>query len=67
MEGFKLNFEADTLYGVYRDALLLPIEHSLTEDDIKQMMQDRVTNWVSVLAAQPAEELPAEELPQDGE
>jgi len=66
MKGIKLNFEADTLYGAYRDALLLPIGHNLTEDDIKQMMQDRVANWVSVLTAQPAEELPAEEASQDG-
>jgi hypothetical protein len=61
MEGAKLNFEADTPYGVYRDTLILPVGHSLTKDDIEQMKQARVANWVAVLTAPPAEE-----PPQDG-
>jgi hypothetical protein len=65
MEGVKLNFEADTPYGVYRDTLILPADHNLTEHDIEQMMQARVANWVAALTAPPAEEPPAEEPPAE--
>lgn len=65
MDGVKLNFEADTPYGVYRDTLILPADHNLTEDDIEQMKQARVANWVAALTAPPAEEPPAEEPPAE--
>lgn len=61
MEGVKLNFEADTPYGVYRDTLILAADHNLTEDDIEQIKQTRVANWITAITTPPTEE-----VPQDG-
>lgn len=52
----KLDFEFQTQYGVYRDALYLEDNHSLTEQDIEAMKQERVDNWIAVITA-PSEEV----------
>jgi len=56
----KLDFEIQTQYGVYRDALYLEDNHSLTEQDIDAMKQERVDNWIAVITA-PSEEVILEE------
>jgi hypothetical protein len=52
----KLDFEFQTQYGVYRDALYLEDNHSFTEQDIEAMKQERVDNWIAVITA-PSEEV----------
>lgn len=42
----KLDFEFDTRYGAYRDALYLEDNHNFTEQDIEAMKQERLDNWI---------------------
>jgi hypothetical protein len=52
----KIDFEITTKYGVYRDALHLPDDHSFTQSEIDDMKQERVNNWIAIVEAPPAEE-----------
>ena len=52
----KLDFEFQTQYGVYRDALYLDDNHSFTEQEIEAMKQQRVNNWIAVIENPPAAE-----------
>lgn len=62
----KIDFEFQTEYGLYRDALWLPDDHGLTDEQIKAMQQARVNNWIAIVTAPPVEEiLPADEIPQE--
>lgn len=62
----KIDFEFQTEFGLYRDALWLPDDHGLTDEQIKAMQQARVDNWVAIVIAPPVEEiLPADEIPQE--
>lgn len=65
----KIDFEiTHPTYGVYRDALHLPDDHGLNEEQIKDMQQERFNNWVSIIENPPqAEEVvaPVEENPDD--
>lgn len=62
MEWVRIIFEAETPHGMYRDALHLPPDHGLTEEQIAAMKQERVDSWIAVITAPPVEE-----PPQDGE
>lgn len=58
----KIDFEFETTYGVFRDALHLPDDHGMTEDEIQAMKQQRLDNWLAIVNAPPAEETtPTEE------
>jgi len=52
----KFDFERDTQYGVYRDAITLPDDHGLSDADIEAMMQQRVDNWVAYVSNPPQPE-----------
>lgn len=56
----KIDFEFDTTYGVFRDALHLPDDHVFTESEISAMKQQRVDNWLAVVTAPPVEEVAGE-------
>jgi len=63
----KIDFEFETAHGIFRDALHLPDNHTLTDDEIQAMKQQRVDNWIAVVTAPPVEEVieeapPAEEV-----
>lgn len=47
----KIDFEFETKYGVYRDAIHLPEDHGLTDDEISAMKQQRVDNWIALIEA----------------
>ena len=70
MEWIRIIFEAETPHGMYRDALYLPPDHDLTDNQIEAMKQERVDNWIAVITAPPVavplQEAPVEEPPQDG-
>lgn len=51
----KIDFEFQTEYGIFRDALHLPDDHGLTEAEIAAMKQQRVDNWVAVVSSVPTE------------
>ena len=52
----KIDFEFDTQYGKFRDALHLPADHSFTEDDLNAMKQERLDNWLLAVENPPAPE-----------
>ena len=58
----KIDFEFDTPHGVFRDALHLPDDHGMTDDEIQAMKQQRLDNWLAIVNAPPVEET-AEETP----
>jgi len=45
----KIDFEANTQYGTFRDALHLPDDHNLSDAEIEAMKQQRVNNWINVV------------------
>lgn len=47
----KIDFEAETPYGTYRDALHYPDECVLTDEQIAAAKQKRVTDWVAMMDA----------------
>lgn len=59
----KLDFEFQTKYGVFRDALHLPDDHNHTQAEIMQMQQQRLDAWLAVIET-PPEEQPVEEIVQ---
>ena len=44
-----ISFFFDTKYGRYADALHLPDDHGLTDDEIEAMKQQRLSNWLAVI------------------
>ena len=51
----KLDFEFETQYGVYRDALYLEENHTFTDQEVDAMKQQRVDNWIDIIENPPAE------------
>jgi hypothetical protein len=51
----KIDFEFDSQYGVFRDALHLPEDHTFTNDEIQAMKQQRYDNWLAIVNAPPTE------------
>lgn len=56
----KINFEFDTPYGVFRDALHLPVDHTFTDAEIQVMKEQRRDNWIAVVSSPPVEEISGE-------
>lgn len=57
----KIDFEFDTPNGLFRDALHLADDHEFTTEEIEAMKQQRLDNWLAIVNAPPAEEVPAAE------
>lgn len=56
----KIDFEFQTVFGLFRDALHLPDDHGLTNEQIEAMKAERRDNWIAVVTAPPAEEVAGE-------
>jgi hypothetical protein len=52
----KIDFEFTTSYGVFRDALHLPDDHTFTDEQITAMKQERVDNWLFAVENPPEPE-----------
>lgn len=52
----KIDFEFTTSYGVFRDALHLPDDHTFTNEQITAMKQERVDNWLFAIENPPEPE-----------
>jgi hypothetical protein len=52
----KIDFEFQTQYGVFRDALHLPEEHDFSQEQIVAMQQERLDNWLFAVENPPAPE-----------
>jgi len=66
----KIDFEFETEYGVFRDALHLLDDHAFTDAEIQAMKNERVDNWIAAITAPSVEvetpvvvEVPSQELP----
>jgi hypothetical protein len=42
----KIDFEFQTKYGTFRDALYLQDDHTFTEAEIQAMKDMRLSNWI---------------------
>ena len=51
----KIDFEFQTPYGLFRDALHLPDNHGLTNEQIEAMKAQRRDNWIAIVTAPPAD------------
>jgi hypothetical protein len=56
----KIDFEFDSTYGVFRDALHLPDDHTFTDAEIEAMKQQRYDNWLAIVNAPPADVIDVE-------
>jgi hypothetical protein len=54
----KIDFEFDSQYGVFRDALHLPEDHGLSDAEIQALKQQRFDNWIAIVTAPPVESPP---------
>jgi hypothetical protein len=52
----KIDFEFQTKYGVFRDALHLPEDHSYTQEQIGELQAERLNNWLYSVENPPAPE-----------
>lgn len=52
----KIDFEFQTLYGAFRDALHLPADHSYTQEQIAEMQAERLNNWLFAVENPPVAE-----------
>ena len=62
----KIDFEFDTPYGIFRDALHLPEDHGLNDAQIQAVKEQRRDNWIAVVKAPPAEETVQDYVEIDG-
>ena len=56
----SIDFEFESEYGVYRDAIVLPDDHTHTDAEIDAMKQQRFENWKAHIIA--ASEVTEEEI-----
>jgi hypothetical protein len=47
----KIDFEFDSQYGKFADALHLPEDHGLSDAQIEALKQERLDNWLAILNA----------------
>jgi hypothetical protein len=52
----KIDFSFETQYGNFSDAIVLPDDHTLTDDEIEAMKQHRLENWIVAVTAPSVEE-----------
>lgn len=58
----KIDFEFQTDYGMFRDALYLPDDHGMTDDQIEAMKTERRDNWIAIVSAPSVDEMQQEQL-----
>lgn len=51
----QIVFSFQTQFGEYRDALNLPDDHGMTEEEISAMKQQRLDNWLAIITAPQSE------------
>ena len=52
----EIIFCFETQYGNFCDAIHLPDDHTLTDDEIEAMKQQRLDNWIAAITAPRVEE-----------
>lgn len=51
----KIDFEIETQHGVFRDAIVLPDDHELSDVEIQTIKDKRVADWIAIIET-PSEE-----------
>ena len=63
----RIEFEFECEYGTFRDALILPEDHSYTEEELQAMKQERFDNWYYIVKNPPqSPEVPVTTAALDG-
>ena len=62
----KIDFEFDSQFGVFRDALHLQDDHGLSGEEIQAIQQQRFDNWIAIVTSPPEEPPPVESPPEQG-
>lgn len=52
----QIIFEFTTKYGVFRDALYLDDEHTLSDSEVNALKQERLDNWIKIIESPPTPE-----------
>lgn len=52
----KIDFEFQTEHGLFRDALHLPDDHGLTDEQLDAMKAERRDAWIAVVTAPAVED-----------
>lgn len=52
----RIDFEIDSPYGKYADAIVLLDGQTMTDAEIEAMKQDRYNNWLASITTPPVEE-----------
>jgi hypothetical protein len=62
----KIDFQVETKYGVYGDAIFVPDDAPMSIDEIEAEKQRRVANWIAHIETPAVEEpvAPEEPLPE---
>ncbi len=47
----KIDFEFNTVHGIFKDALYLQEGHGFTETEIDAMKEERLNSWLQMLSA----------------
>lgn len=58
----KIDFQFDTKYGQFSDAIWYPEDAPMSEEELEAEKQRRLTNWLSIIENPPAPE-PEPEAP----
>lgn len=58
----KIDFYFETQYGRFGDALHLPDDHGLSDEEIDTLKQQRLNNWIAAVTAPPPDEPPPPEV-----
>ena len=45
----KIDFTFETEYGSFGDAIVLPDDHTFSEEEIEAMKQERLNNWITII------------------
>jgi hypothetical protein len=59
----KIDFQVETKYGVYGDAILVPDDAPMTDEEVEAEKQRRVDNWIAIIETPAIEEAVAPEEP----
>lgn len=52
----KIDFSFHSQYGTFADALYLPDDHVLTQEEINAMQQQRFDEWITIVTTPPSED-----------
>jgi hypothetical protein len=47
----NIDFEFETKYGKFADAIWLSEDHTLSDIEIQQLKQQRLDNWLAIIEA----------------